>query len=204
MNPHFFFNSLNSINGFIATHDARAANKYLSDFSRLMRTVLDHSQQDIVSLATELEVVKLYVKLEHFRFGDKFDYELNVDPELNQDQLEIPPMLVQPYIENSIWHVLRYMQEKGFLRIDIKQQGQQLLVEIEDIGFGLAKSAEFKTRNQKTHQSTGLKNTAERVAIINELYQKSLTVDIIDAFPGEEDPGTKVTLKMNLKTSETA
>ncbi|MEO0897246.1 MAG: histidine kinase [Bacteroidota bacterium] len=202
MNPHFIFNSLNSINGFIARHDDRTANKYLSDFSRLMRTVLDHSQQDFVALSTELEVLKLYVKLEHFRFGDKFDYELNIDPEIKQEVTEIPPMLVQPYIENAIWHGLRYKPEKGFLQIDLLQEGDRLKVVVEDNGIGRQKSSEFKTRNQKTHKSTGLKNTAQRVGIINELYKAELSVDIDDVYPEEEHTGTRVTILMPLRIRE--
>ncbi|MEL7191857.1 MAG: histidine kinase [Bacteroidota bacterium] len=199
MNPHFIFNSLNSINGFIATHDDRAANKYLSDFSRLMRTVLEHSQQDFVLLGTELEVLKLYMKLEHFRFGDKFDYELEVDPELNQEQIVIPPMLVQPYIENAIWHGLRYKKEKGKLTVSIAEVGQKILIQIEDNGIGRKKSAELKTRNQKTHQSTGLKNTDQRVAIINDVYKAYLSVEIEDLEPNQEDTGTRVSITMPTK-----
>jgi len=199
MNPHFIFNSLNSINGFIARHDDRTANKYLSDFSKLMRTVLDHSQQDFVSLATEMEVLKLYVKLEHFRFGDKFDYTLSVDPELKQEQIEIPPMLVQPYIENAIWHGLRYKSEKGFLNIEIKEKERRLEVLIEDDGIGRTKSAEIKTKNQRSHNSTGLKNTAQRVDIINEVYKSSLTVQIEDLHSDRKDTGTRVRILMPLR-----
>ncbi|MEL6134677.1 MAG: histidine kinase, partial [Bacteroidota bacterium] len=199
MNPHFIFNSLNSINGFIATHDDRTANKYLSDFSRLMRTVLDHSQQDFVPLGTELEVLKLYMKLEHFRFGDKFDYELDIDPELNQEQVFIPPMLVQPYIENAIWHGLRYKNEKGKLQVILAEAGSKIQIQIKDNGIGRKKSAELKTRNQKTHQSTGLKNTEQRVAIINDVYKAYLSVHIEDVDPNQEDTGTCVTISMPLK-----
>lgn len=199
MNPHFIFNSLNSINGFIAQHDDRTANKYLADFSKLMRTVLDHSQYDFVSLETEIAVLELYVKLEHFRFGDKFDYDITIDPVLNRELTEIPPMLVQPYIENAIWHGLRYKPEKGHLSINIAQRGDRLFVGIEDDGIGRRKSAELKTKNQKTHQSTGLKNTAQRVDIINELYQANLSVQISDIWPTQAHTGTRVELLMPLR-----
>ncbi|MCI4668573.1 MAG: histidine kinase [Bacteroidia bacterium] len=203
MNPHFIFNSLNSINGFIARHDDRTANKYLSDFARLMRTVLDHSQQDFVSLATEVEVLKLYVKLEHFRFGDKFDYELQIDENLDVDKLKIPPMLIQPYIENAIWHGLRYKPEKGELFISIHEEGEKrLIINILDNGIGRQQSALMKTKNQKSHKSTGLKNTSQRLDIIKDLYQYPISVILNDPYPEKEHTGTQVILEMPLRKKE--
>src|SRR5690606_37909527 len=107
MNPHFIFNALNSVNHFVAQQDERAANKFLTEFSRLMRLVLENSQLDFIPLSKEKEIISLYLKLEHYRFRDKFDYEIAVDDEINSDTVEIPPMLVQPYIENAVWHGLR-------------------------------------------------------------------------------------------------
>ena len=196
MNPHFIFNSLNSINSFIARHDERAANKYLSEFSRLMRTVLENSQEDFVPLATELDVIRRYLNLEHFRFDDKFDYEFIIDPQIKVDALEIPPMLVQPYIENSIWHGLRYKEEKGFLKVEFKQEDEALKVTIEDNGIGRTRSRELKTRHQQKQSSTGLKNTADRLAIINSLYQKELTVEIRDLYPDQKETGTCVEIRI--------
>ena len=115
MNPHFIFNALNSVNSFIASNDERTANKYLSDFSRLMRSVLENSEEDFIPLSKEIDLLSIYTKLEHFRFKDKFDYEIVLDEGLKVDDFVIPPMLLQPYIENAVWHGLRYKKEKGIL-----------------------------------------------------------------------------------------
>lgn len=196
MNPHFIFNSLNSINSFISKQDERSANKYLSSFSRLMRTVMENSQQDFVPLSTEIEVLERYLSLEHFRFQDKFTYEFQVDESVQKDQVDIPPMLIQPYVENAVWHGLRYKEEKGKLRLQIRQSEKNLLIEIEDNGIGREKSQSLKTKHQKTQKSTGLKNTEERLRIINELYKKEVLVKIEDLHPEEEDVGTRVLIQL--------
>ncbi|MCB0455744.1 MAG: histidine kinase, partial [Aequorivita sp.] len=118
MNPHFIFNALNSVNSFIAVNDERTANKYLTDFSLLMRSVLENSEEDFIPLEKEIELLELYVKLEHFRFKDKFDYKITVDNNIQLNEFVIPPMLLQPYVENAVWHGLRYKEEKGLLEIN--------------------------------------------------------------------------------------
>lgn len=194
MNPHFIFNALNSVNQFIALNDERAANKFLSEFSKLMRLVLDNSQQDFISLTEEKEIISLYLKLEHLRFRDKFEYELNFEDSLSTDAFEIPPMLVQPYVENAIWHGLRYKKTKGKLSINFSIKEKKLCIEIVDNGIGRKKSKELKTDNQKKHKSTGLKNTEERIRIINKVYQKNFTMDVSDV--KTDGTGTKVTLHL--------
>jgi len=113
MNPHFIFNALNSVNNYISQNDEREANRYLTEFSTLMRSVLDNSEQDFIPLSKEIELLELYLKLEHSRFKDKFDYELIIDDKLQISEFQIPPMLLQPYVENAVWHGLRYKKEKG-------------------------------------------------------------------------------------------
>lgn len=193
MNPHFIFNALNSVNNFISKNDERSANKYLSDFSKLMRTVMENSRYEFISLSTELSILQLYLSLEHARFKDKFDYTLTVSEELSLEQTQIPPMLIQPYIENAIWHGLRYKDEKGLLIVNILPHGSDLMATIEDNGIGRKKSAELKTHNQKDKDSIGLKNTAARIAIINELYKTQMRVNIEDLDP-TTGSGTKVTV----------
>lgn len=127
MNPHFIFNALNSVNSFIAKNDERTANRYLSDFSTLMRNVLINSEEDFIPLEKEIELLTLYLKLEHARFKDKFDYELTIDPDIDQQQFDIPPMLLQPYLENAVWHGLRYKDEKGFLKVLLSKQGEEVI-----------------------------------------------------------------------------
>ncbi|MDU1904953.1 MAG: histidine kinase [Dysgonomonas sp.] len=178
MNPHFLFNSLNSVNQFIAQNNELEANKYLSSYSKLMRNIMENSNKDFIPLSTELEQIREYLELEHLRFCDKFDYHIQVDKSLDIDSTLIPNMLIQPQIENAIWHGLRYKKEKGLLLLDIYPENNQLVIKIEDNGIGIRKSEELKTKNQKAHQSRGLKNTRERVELLNNLYNAKINLEI--------------------------
>jgi tetratricopeptide (TPR) repeat protein len=189
MNPHFIFNALNSVNHFIAQQDERTANKFLSEFSQLMRLVLENSQEDFIPLTKEQEILALYLKLEHYRFRDKFDYEINIDETISTETVEVPPMLIQPYIENAVWHGLRYKETKGKLLLNISTENGFLVVEVVDDGIGRKKSGELKTANQRKHNSTGLKNIQERLQIINKVYKSHYRVDIEDL---TEEGGTRV------------
>ena len=196
MNPHFIFNALNSVNSFISTNDERTANKYLSDFSLLMRAVLENSEEDFIPLEKEIELLKLYTKLEHFRFKDKFDYDIIIDENVKVDEFQIPPMLLQPYIENAVWHGLRYKTNKGRLNINITQvDTNELKISITDDGIGREKSKAMKTENQKKHNSKGLGNIKKRVAILNEMYKDKVDV-FIDDYLDEEDSGTRVVVTL--------
>ena len=195
MNPHFIFNALNSVNNYIAKSDERNANRFLSDFSVLMRTVLENSEEDFIPLVKELELLELYVKLEHSRFPDKFDYEVNIADDIDVASFDIPPMLLQPYIENAIWHGLRYKEEKGFLKINVEQLTKNLLqIKILDNGIGRKKSSELKTKNQKKQKSKGMGNIRKRIAILNDMYKNKVSVSISDLL--EDETGTKVILKL--------
>ncbi|HNR73134.1 MAG TPA: tetratricopeptide repeat protein [Cyclobacteriaceae bacterium] len=189
MNPHFIFNALNSVNQFISQNDERSANKYLSEFSKLMRLVLENSQEDFISLQKEEEIISLYVKLEHYRFRDKFEYTISIDESLNRETIQLPPMLIQPYIENAVWHGLRYKEDKGTLQLEFVQTPGGMQVIIADNGIGRSKSAQLKTENQKKHNSTGLKNIQERLQIINTVYRTQYTVTIEDL---PNNSGTRV------------
>ena len=194
MNPHFIFNSLNSVNSFISKSDERSANKYLTEFARLMRTVLEHSKHDFVTLSDELSVLERYLNLEHIRFNQHFDFELVVDEELQKERLLIPPMLVQPYVENAIWHGLRYLDHKGWLSVKFESQDEEMVIVIRDNGIGRTRSAELKTRNQKEGKSTGIRNTASRLELLNDVHHLNLRADIRDA--EEDGSGTIVTLHL--------
>jgi len=196
MNPHFIFNALNSVNSFIASNDERTANKYLSDFSLLMRTVLENSEEDFIPLEKEIELLELYTKLEHFRFQDKFDYNIIVEDNVKVEDFQIPPMLLQPYIENAVWHGLRYKKSRGQLDISIKQQQRdEIAISITDNGIGREKSKTMKTPNQKKHNSKGLSNIKKRVAILNEMYKDKIDV-IINDYQEEGDIGTEVVVTL--------
>jgi hypothetical protein len=196
MNPHFIFNSLNSVNNFISKNDERSANKYLSDFSRLMRTVLSNSDQDFVSLETEVDTMKIYLELEHFRFGEKFDYQLEIADDIDPEIIRVPPMLIQPYIENAIWHGLRYKEEKGILNVRIFTENDLLYCTVKDNGIGRKKSAALKTDHQKTYQSTGIKNTKERIELLNKMHGTRLNVSILDLEENGNAAGTLVRISV--------
>ena len=180
MNPHFIFNALNSVNSFISENDQRSANKFLTSFSRLMRLVMENSEYDFIPIQKELEILGIYLELEHFRFKDKFDYKIHIDESLDNDDFEIPPMLIQPYIENAIWHGLRYKENSGNLNLKLTKQETDLHVAISDNGIGRKKSAELKTNNQKKNRSTALRNIKERIQIVNELHDLKINVTIKD------------------------
>jgi len=197
MNPHFIFNALTSINNFIAKQDDRSANKYLSDFSRLMRMVLQNSEKEFVSLEEEVELLTLYLKLEHARFGDQFDYAIDLNDDLELADVQIPPMLLQPFVENAIWHGLRYKATKGQLSISIKpSSGNSYIVRIEDNGIGRARSQALKTKHQSQYKSTGLENIDRRIDLINSLHDTAYQVTLQYAFPEADDCGTHVTVTL--------
>ncbi|WP_299244025.1 histidine kinase [uncultured Aquimarina sp.] len=196
MNPHFIFNALNSVNTFIATSDERAANKYLTDFSLLMRSVLENSEEDFIPLEKEIELLELYVQLEHFRFQDKFDYTIEVDSEIDIKQYMIPPMLLQPYVENAVWHGLRYRPDKGLLSINFSKTYEDTIeITIADNGIGREKSKALKTLNQKKQKSQGMSNIKKRINILNTMYKDKVDVFISDLTDEQEGTQVKLVLK---------
>ncbi|WP_438962046.1 histidine kinase [Nonlabens sp.] len=195
MNPHFIFNALNSVNSYIAMNDERAANKYLADFSKLMRSVLENSELDFIPLSKEIDLLELYLKLEHERFKNKFDFELAIEPLLKETSLKVPPMLLQPIIENAVWHGLRYKDEKGLLKVAFAKADNEIIVTITDNGIGRAKSKELKTEHQKKRESKGLGNVQNRVALLNELHDCNIEITVNDAGTSP-DVGTKVMVRI--------
>lgn len=201
MNPHFIFNALNSVNSFISTNDERLANKYLSDFSMLMRTVLEKSQLDFIQLSTEIQILELYLKLEHFRFKDKFEYMFNIDESISTEEFQIPPMLIQPYIENAVWHGLRYKESMGTLKVKIDSLNNGIRIKVTDDGIGREKSKEIKTKNQKKTNSTALKNIDNRIRILNEVYKIDIKVSIDDLDKNNRE-GTVVTIDIPARNND--
>lgn len=190
MNPHFIFNSLNSVNQFIAENKELEANKYLTSYSNLMRNTMENSNKDFISLDKEVEHLKKYLDLEHMRFQDKFDFEIVVDDSLDTERVFVPNMILQPHLENAIWHGLRYLDKKGFLSLRFEYKNGKIIVTIEDNGIGLTKSRELKTTNQKIYESRGLNNTKERIDLLNELYKKDISFTISEK--EEPESGTIV------------
>ena len=191
MNPHFIFNSLNSVNQFIAQNNELEANKFLTSYSKLMRNVMENSNKDFIKLNKEIDLLKEYLDLEHLRFNDKFSYEIIVDEGIDTEAISIPNMLIQPHLENAIWHGLRYKEKKGFLKLTFILENNYLLIIIEDNGIGLTKSKELKTKNQKVHESRGLTNIRERVDLLNNLYKMNIRFQI-----KEKDTGNGVIVEI--------
>jgi sensor histidine kinase YesM len=141
--------------------------------------------------------------LEHARFKDQFEYTFIVDQELENSDYELPPMMVQPFIENAIWHGLRYRSGKGALEVNFKKVGENIEITISDNGIGMTKSKELKTQHQKKQNSLGMKNIHTRLALMNEIYNAGMTVEISETFAGAENPGATVKIRIpQLKLSE--
>ena len=161
----------------------------------LFKKAMQKPSSNIHILSKEIEILKLYLNLEHFRFNSHFDFTFDVDPKINLDEYQIPPMLLQPFIENSIWHGLRYKKEKGLLTVSFTQKSNYVEVIISDNGIGREKSKQSKTLNQKKMKSTGIKNVENRLGIIKSVFKKDLNIVISD-LDEETKAGTVVTLKL--------
>ncbi len=180
MNPHFIFNSLNSVNQFIAHNNELEANKYLTSYSTLMRKSMENSNSDFITIANELEMINKYLELEKLRFPEIFTYSVEVDPSIDAETEKIPNMLIQPNLENAIWHGLRYRESQGMLTVKIQKRDSRMVISIEDNGIGISKSESLKTINQKLHTSRGLKNVKERIHLLNKLYKSNIKLDIME------------------------
>ena len=173
MNPHFVFNSLNAINRFILQNNRTQASEYLTKFSRLVRMILQNSQSTLITLESEIESLKLYLELEALRFSDHFEYQLTIPRDMDIEILKVPPLIIQPYAENAIWHGLMHKEEKGHLFIDIRQENNHLILTVKDDGIGRKHSATMTSKTATKHKSMGLKITADRIALL----QRSTTAD---------------------------
>jgi tetratricopeptide (TPR) repeat protein len=201
MNPHFIFNTLNSIQYYMYQHDKLATNNYLTKFSSLMRKVLDNSQHTSVPLADELGALNLYLELESIRFKDKFDFKINVDEEIDPLMYKVPTMLIQPYVENSICHGLIPGDNKGFVNIDLKLKEDFILCTIEDNGIGREAAKERSNKRGDNHNSLGTQITKSRLDLVNELYGTSLKTIYTDLKNEKGEPtGTRVEIHIPIIT----
>ncbi|NOT52165.1 MAG: histidine kinase [Chitinophagaceae bacterium] len=196
MNPHFIFNALNSVQQYILQGNVVEANKYLSKFSKLQREVLNHSDQDFISLEKELEVLTLYLELEQLRFDGNFNYEIKTDPAIDDDEIKIPPMIVQPFVENSIWHGLMPKQGERWVRIHFELSSDDLLLcTVTDNGIGRDASARLKQNGHGQHKSKGLSLVYDRLNILRQQYGQAFEVKIKDITDSNNVPaGTEVKL----------
>jgi len=200
MNPHFIFNCLNSIQQYIFDQDIFAANKYLTGFAKLIRATLQNSTKPFIVLSEEISYLSGYLSLEKLRFKEKMDYVIEVDPALHGGAYLVPPMLIQPYVENSMRHGLRHKtQGKGLIQIRFRHEGTRLSVVVEDNGIGRKGAAAFKTREHIEYQSKGMSLTADRIRMINSRYQDSIRAEVIDLEDESGRPaGTRVVIEFPL------
>ncbi|MEM8585695.1 MAG: histidine kinase [Bacteroidota bacterium] len=198
MNPHFLFNSLNSIKAYIGQSDTQKALLYLQEFSQLIRRTLQHGRSERVRLQDELELLRHYLNLEQFRFQPSFTYHIQIEEDVQSDFLEIPPMLIHPYVENAIWHGLMHKESVDRqLVIVIKRSGDWVIIQIEDNGIGRKMAAQLQTRTASKHQSLGMRITQDRLDNFPPFEEKSASVEIIDLSDQQgKASGTRVILQL--------
>ncbi|MFZ1530431.1 MAG: histidine kinase [Ferruginibacter sp.] len=197
MNPHFIFNSLNSIENFIMQNEKRLASDYLNKFSRLVRSILESSKNEMVPFEKDMEALKLYVELEQLRFNNKFSYDVFTDPELMNSDYKVPSLVIQPYVENAIVHGIAHSEKAGLrLSVTVKISGSSLLYTIEDNGVGRRQSALYNQVNKPQHKSMGLQITEERIALFN--HNSETPVRFTDLYQNEKATGTRVEIKVKI------
>ncbi len=198
MNPHFIFNCLNSINRYIVKSEQATASLYLTKFAKLIRLILDNSNSKNVILTNELEALKLYIEMEALRFDKKFTYEVKVEGQLSTDSVEVPPLIIQPYVENAIWHGLLHKDSNGHLSIRVSMVNESMLkCVIEDNGVGRQRAKELKSKSATSRKSLGMELTESRLSLLNKHAELNASVEIIDMENGHgEASGTKVVLRI--------
>lgn len=204
MNPHFIFNCLNSIQHYIILNDEVAASKYLTKFSMLMRMFLEHSKSNTVTLHDEIELLRLYIDLELLRFKNGFDVKIDIHPDTDIFNIEIPSMLFQPFVENAINHGLMNLdkndfltKKQGILNLTFKIEHSHVVGIIEDNGVGREKAKELKSETHKDHASRGMEIINERIAVLNKMENTNITIDVVDKVdPNGTASGTKVIIKI--------
>lgn len=191
MNPHFLFNSLNSINNFIIKSQIEKASDYITKFSKLIREILKNSSKNTISLAEELSNLKIYVLLENIRIEGGFKYNVEIDPSINTDKIKVPPLFLQPYVENSIWHGLTHIEGEKKIDLFISKNNNLIKFEIIDNGIGYAKAKEQAELNKDERVGFATRATDVR---IRTLFKNAETVIKIEDISGSNKTGTKVTL----------
>jgi LytS/YehU family sensor histidine kinase len=183
MNPHFIFNSLNSIQQYVIDSDVKGANEFISGFSKLIRQTLEFSSKEFISLEEEVSYLTTYLDLEKARMESKFMYKVNVQTLQPASGLEVPPLLLQPYVENALRHGIRYLKkDDGLIVLSFTEHSDVLECIIEDNGIGRNKAMELKAVNPIEYQSRGMSLTADRIALLNKGREKQIEVFIEDLY----------------------
>ncbi len=193
MNPHFIFNAMNSIQSFIAENDSYSALRYLSKFAKLIRLILENSMHKTILLCDEVLSLELYLELEKVRFDNKFDFEINIEDSIEVELVAVPPMLIQPFVENAIIHGIMHKKSKGCIKVHISEYENVLKCVVEDNGIGRTAAYSLKKEHGKKHKSVGMQLTRDRLESLNRQTQPSMSYTIDDVINEKfEVVGTKV------------
>ena len=198
MNPHFVFNCLGSISSFIVQNGTDSAIKYLSKFSKLMRLTLEYSKESLIPIDKEIESLQNYLELEQLRFNQKFDFNIAKSSEI-EDDMALPPLLLQPFVENAIIHGLIPKSDKGTINIDFSVENNNLICAITDDGIGFMKSQELKENLVAMHKSMALDITRKRLEMMEAYTSKTANVNIKEIIENGKVTGTKVVLKLPIQ-----
>lgn len=201
MNPHFIFNTLNSIQYYVFKNDRIASNNYMTKFAKLIRQTLENSEHPAIPINEEINALELYLELESLRFKEKFDWKINIDEDIDIYMYKIPTMLIQPYVENAIGHGLMNKEGKGYIHIGLKLDTDTILCSIEDNGIGRKRAMEIKNNKDETHKSLGTSITESRLRLVNSLYGKNMKIKYTDMVDEDGNAsGTRVEISIPIIT----
>jgi hypothetical protein len=196
MNPHFIFNAMTVIQSYIYENEPAKSSKFLVNFSRLMRLILENSSKEFISLETEIDILNKYLITQKLRFEDRFDFNITTDSLLSESETLIPPMITQPFIENSIEHGQLHTVDGGFIKVHFSSENEMLKISISDNGIGRKNAS--KNKKSKEHHSMALKITEERIGMLNRKYNTNGKLEISD-FNVVNETGTVVHIEIPLK-----
>jgi two-component sensor histidine kinase len=201
MNPHFIFNSLGSIQNYLLQNKAEEANLYLSQFARLIRQNLNSANAAYINLEDETDRLMNYLSLEKLRLDDKFEFEIVIDPDIEVDEVFIPSMIIQPFVENAVWHGISPSNETGHIKILFKTgTGHSLMVMVEDNGIGIRQSKQYFSTN--SHISIGMETTQKRLQLLCKQHRHKSEIQFEEVFPGKPNPGTRVIFTIPFKADQ--
>jgi tetratricopeptide (TPR) repeat protein len=198
MNPHFVFNAMSVIQSYIYENDIKNSSKFLVDFSKLMRLILENSSKEFIAMQMEVEILDKYLSIQKLRFEDRFEYDIQVDPILLEEEVVIPPMITQPFIENAIEHGQLHLKDDGFIHVQFRKKNGMLHIVVEDNGIG-RKSSE-KNKKSSAHKSMAMKITRERIKNLNKKYREEGDMKLED-YNQKEETGTRVLISIPLRSS---
>lgn len=203
MNPHFLYNSLNSVQNYILKNDKSKSSDYLSKFGSLMRRILTNSESPLIKLSEEIMALKLYIEMELMRFDNSFEYNLNIDDNINLDKLMVPPLIIQPYVENAIHHGLRLKSDSGYLTINIVNDNNKIHIQVIDNGIGRSTANKIKAQNINGHTSYGTNITKKRLSLLKELHRRNVSITTEDTVDKNNKPsGTIVSIIIEINKYE--